>query len=296
MRKILALFLLSMTSLGIILIALTLTNKRNNVTNETILSINRSYFYTDNKIVNLRLYSNSNDSFLIEYHDYEAYLCTLDEENVIKVDIIDSYLNDICAYKEQNYFEYIIKTNVNMLDLHLNDCFLKVLTGNNSFIVQLGSLDYYEFKSATSLSSIYSLYGLSFSSPFTSIGAVCLSIKTEENDLKISNICLPDGLKLGVLKVDQIEEENVDISDIIEYSYLSKKNGTEMVETKSEKETKLLLLLNYEKDILYDTFPIYLEINNVSYFIDSFDYIRLNDLNLVEKILYKGEFSGIYSE
>lgn len=289
MRKILTLLVILLTILCGVLTFYILKYKDSNKLQEILYAVKTEYYYSKGDYLEVNLYSSSNDSFLNEYKDFETYFYD-ENDNIIKVNLKEVELSNPVTYIDRILYEYRLYFLIDANDINLGKCYLEFIYESIKVNILIGSLNYYSLDNATKLNDVVNLYGLSFKTPFTSIGGVYLTINNKsDSDYLIKSAKLANNISLGSIEV----EENLDNTDINEYvSYEYKDNYVFNDKTISRNTSdSILLLLNYDENKLYNTFPIFININGNNYFIDMFNYIKINDLNEVLQLIEVGEFS-----
>ena len=291
MNKIFAIVIFCLTVLFICCWATIDRFKKNNSIEEITYTIKQTYNLDKLEVT---VYSSKADALIYYAKEAEAYLINRKGTDTCKVKVIESMIMDNILYQEEMLyvFSLIIDLKVSelvfldaMLELHYESAIIRLTIGDIYCCKKLGE----------PLSGVRELYGLAFEKPFLSLGAIYLRYKNTSNEKQTFNsITLLSGHNIYLFNNVIVNTETNSINDIIDYDYHYEKEF-EGFTVNPNQEVVLLLGITYEKDLALNQTPIIVMINHKEYYIDNFIYLKTNNLEAVESLLYRGyinDFQG----
>ena len=294
MRKVIFLFSLIILSITIIL---WLYQNTSNDDYEDIFSIKTSYSYINNNGVNfsVKVYSSKKDSLLCYGNEGEVFLHDKNDENLIKCNVNNIYMNDLVLYKENYYYEYVYDLTLNISELKIKECYMKVKFENKEYDFIIGSFEIVEKKIEDNIVSISNLYGLTSDDNFKSLCAIVLTFNnTSDQSVKIEDVSIGSNYRVFVNKNNIVEvNESNNIYDYLpNYDMKKEIENTGITINKNEKVT-LVLPIKYQKDFyLYNAYLL-IKIKDKYYYFPNFTFINSNEIDTLEKYVLRGYINDI---
>lgn len=255
-----------------------------NYIEEVTYSVKSEYLYLSNGDVqfNVKVYSNDENSLLKYAKKSEAVIHDRSEENIVTVDVIDSYLSSSTTYEEALY-EYTLTIKLAITNLKIKDCYLSLKYPNKVYVFNIGNLEISENYYDENILKITNLYGLSSSSD---LGLKAIVLTINNNSLlnyKITNIYTGNNINFIVNNTNKITINNSSFID--DYSYGL--DSTDITLKANENSTFILPINNTLDCYLYNCYLL-IEINGKTYYLSNFTYINSNDLFALERYIIKG--------
>lgn len=282
MKKVITMF----TILVILLIIsfILIDQYTSNYIEEVTYSVKSEYLYLSNGDVqfNVKVYSNDENSLLKYAKKSEAVIHDRSEENIVTVDVIDSYLSSSTTYQEALY-EYTLTIKLAITNLKIKDCYLSLKYPNKVYVFNIGNLEISENYYDENILKITNLYGLSSSSD---LGLKAIVLTINNNSLinyKITNIYTGNNINFIVNNTNKITINNSSFID--DYSYGL--DSTDITLKANENTTFILPINNTLDCYLYNCYLL-IEINGKTYYLSNFIYINSNDLFALERYIIKG--------
>ena len=129
---------------------------------EKTFSLRTHYAYlVDEKLsFAVKVYSNFDDSILLYANKGTAILHDRVEENIVSVNVLESYISNSVLYDEEVFYEYSILLEVDMDSLLIEECYLTISFSNKSYTFNIGSVELNEKKDNFKQINITNLYGV----------------------------------------------------------------------------------------------------------------------------------------
>ena len=255
--------------------------------NEKVYSIKTNYSYlSDGKVlIPIKLYSNNKNSLLKYANESNATLHDLNEENVVSIDVVESRISSVTYLEDENLYEYILKTEINITSLVIDDCYLSLKFSNNVFTFEIGRVEVEEKGQDFNNINITNLYGLSSEDDISLHGLVITFNNRSDTRMKISNIKIGSNYELLLNKNNVITPS--DSLKIEEYEYVSNESSDNLI-IEGNSSTTYLIPIKYTDDYFLYNCYLLIEIDGEKYYISNFDYINSNDLNRLIRYIEGG--------
>lgn len=294
MNKIFAIIIFCLTVLFICCWATIDRFKKNNSIEEITYTIKQTYnLYTDDKL-EVTVYSSKADALIYYAKEAEAYLINRKGTDTCKVKVIESKITDNILYQEEMLYVFSLVIDLKVSELVFLDAMLELHYESEIIRLTIGDI-YCCKKLGEPLPGVRELYGLAFEKPFLSLGAIYLKYKNTSNEKQTFNsISLLSEHDIYLFNNVNINEETNSINDIIDYDYHYQQEFVGFTVNPNQ-EVVLLLGITYEKELVLNQTPIIFSINEKKYYLDNFIYIKTNNLEALESLLYRGyinDFQG----
>ena len=286
MNKIIAIVLFCGTVLFICCYA-TIDRHQNELKDNRCFTVKETYnLFNDEKML-IKVYDNQKDS-LIPYADMaEGYLVSIDETNICKVKILDVNIYQQVLLDEKIYNEYSLTVEVEVNEISINDCILKLIYPNHELRFPIGEINVM-VRPDSLLTGVRQLYGISFDEPFLSLGGIIIEIQNNSStDLKFDEIFLGGSHSVGWEELENLVEESTKITDVCDYQYDVSKTCAPL-EIKAHSSKTLLLKIGYENNFYLKETPIFFRLGKEIKYIDTFCFITTNELNGFKNLIYEG--------
>lgn len=245
---------------------------------------NHSYLSKDDLTFNVKIYDNNKESLLLYAKESNAILHDKNEENVITVSVLESYISSTTTYNDECFYEYIIKLVVNVSKVKIEECYLTLNFSNKRYVFNIGSFSIIENNMNENILKITDLYGVSSRDNLT-LKALVITVNNDTNQsILLSNFKLNDEIKV-VLNQSNITSVSDDLV-IEDYEYTLSDQEQIKIDSNS-KMTFILPVKNNTKLHVSDCFFSY-EINRKLYYFSNFSYIKTNDLEGLKPYLFTG--------
>lgn len=244
------------------------------------IKMNRSYIVSEEKIMRVPIYINSNDNALLYINQNKATISDLDETYYIKIDICDVKYKDEFLYNGTLYYlyDYYISLKNITYDVVMTECILIIENELFSMSLDIGSLyiesslgirfnPQYLHCSYNQINGILNLFGIYIS--LDGISNVTIT------DFSVGYMCKVN-LNEAKLKIKPDELNDLGLN----YSYyLSQDIGSITVNDDNEKV--YFIPIHYKLNYYTDNVFIKFKIGLTSYYIDNF-ICRIHDCNINE--------------
>ena len=284
MKKLIALFSGVVLLLVVFLAIFNSLDGKNEV--ENVYSVKTNHVYLSDGVINVvfKVYTNQETTLLKYTDNANVTLHDRSKDNVLTVDVLESYLSNVANYDGENLYEYSLNTQIDMTDFEIEDCYMSIRFTNKSYLFSVGRLEVVKSNCLVNNLSIINLYGLSSVNDISLSGIVVSLKNTREQIVEISNVNvgLSNSVKLysGNICVKESSKIEDYIKDDIE--------EVESVRILSGETKTLFITIDNEQNLYLCNSYIFFYIDGVKFYIENFNYINSNDLDSLSKYVKAG--------
>ena len=286
MRKLIFVFTICLLLLTLSLILF--DKYQDNDKEEVTYSLKSSYAYLSNNnetIFDVRLYTSSKNSLIKYAASSNANIHDKSNDTIVDVEVIDVYQMSNTTYSGKNFYEYSLSLKVKVNELNINDAYLTLNFTNQAYTFYLGCIDIKENIYKGNELKIVDLYGVSSKDNISLAGIVMTISNQSDQSIKITDISIGDDFNV-ILDTKYITEvkESVFVEDYLNGDI----DNDGYIEIEANSRKTFILPIKYLNE--YYLYNCYLIIygDDFTYLLSNYNYINSNDLEGLEKYLFKG--------